>query len=115
MKRSLIAAVIALFGVFAGPAHAATQPATHIVQLRSGVSLAEGRAAVRAAHGQVADSLPIINGLAVRLPSGARARLAHDGRIAAISTNASIRSQSYDAAQLATAYPASVRMRALGV
>ena len=58
---------------------------------RSGVSLAEGRAAVRAAHGQVADTLPIINGLAVRLPAGARARLAHDARIAAISANASIR------------------------
>ena len=77
---------------------------------RSGVSLAEGRAAVRAAHGQVADTLPIIHGLAVRLPAGARARLAHDARIAAISANAPIRSQSdrFDPTQLATAYPASV-------
>ena len=96
--------------MLAGPAQAAPQRATHIVQLQSGVSLAEGQAAVRAAHGDVADTLPIINGLAVRLPSGARARLAHDARIASISANASIESQSdrFDPAQLATAYPASV-------
>ena len=110
MPRTFIVALIALFGALAGSAHAAPQPATHIVQLRAGVSLADGRAAVRAAHGQVADTLPIINGLAVRLPAGARARLAHDARIAAISANASIHSQSdrFDPAQLATAYPASV-------
>ena len=108
MKRPFIVALIALFGVLAGPAQAAPQRATHIVQVRDGVSLAEGRAAVRAAHGQVADSLPIINGLAVRLPAGARARLAADARIAAISVNARIKSQSYDPAQLGTAYPASV-------
>jgi serine protease AprX len=110
MQRTFIAALIALFGVLAGPAQAAPQHATHIVQLRSGVSLAEGGAAVRAAHGHVADTLPIINGLAVRLPSGAHARLARDARIAAISANASIQSQSdrFDPAQLATAYPASV-------
>ena len=33
---------------------------------------------MRAADGRVAGTLPIINGLAVRLPAGARARLAHD-------------------------------------
>jgi serine protease AprX len=110
MKRTFIAAVIALFGVLAGPAQAAPQRATHIVQLQSGVSLAEGRAAVRAAHGDVADTLPIIHGLAVRLPSGARERLAQDARIESISANASIESQSdrFDPTQLATAYPASV-------
>jgi serine protease AprX len=110
MPRRFFVALIALFGALAGSAQAAPHPATHIVQLRGGVSLAEGKAAVRAAHGQVADTLPIINGLAVRLPSGARARLAHDARIAAISANASIRSQSdrFDPAQLGTAYPASV-------
>jgi hypothetical protein len=91
MKRILIAAAIALSGVLAGPAQAAQQAATHIVQLQSGVSLAEGQAAVRAAHGEVADTLPIINGLAVRLSSDARARLAHDVRIASISANAQIK------------------------
>jgi serine protease AprX len=108
MPSKFIVALVALFGLLAGSAQAAPTHATHIVQLRGGVSLADGKAAVRAAHGQVADTLPIINGLAVRLPSGARARLARDTRIAAVSANASIKSQSYDAAQLATAYPASV-------
>src|SRR5262249_40695648 len=83
---------------------------THIVQLRNGVSLNEGRAAVRAAHGQVADTLPIINGLAVRLSSGAQARLARDPRVATVSRNAKIRSQSsrFDATKLGTSYPHSV-------
>jgi serine protease AprX len=110
MKRTFIIALVAFFGALVGPAHAASPAATHIVQLRSGVSLAEGQAAVRAAHGDVAGTLPIINGLAVRLSSDARARLADDARIASISANAKIESQSdrFDPAQLATAYPASV-------
>jgi serine protease AprX len=109
MKRTLIVAFVALFGVLAGTAQAAP-PATHIVQLKGGVSLAEGQAAVRGVQGDVADTLPIINGLAVRLSSDARARLADDARIASISANAPIKSQSdrFDPAQLATAYPASV-------
>ena len=74
MPRTFFVALIALFGVLAGSAQAAPQHATHIVQLGNGVSLADGRAAVRAAHGQVADTLPIIHGLAVRLPAGARAQ-----------------------------------------
>jgi serine protease AprX len=110
MKRTFIVALVALFGALVGPAHAATPAATHIVQLRSGVSLAEGQAAVRAAQGDVADTLPIINGLAVNLSAGARARLAQDARIESISANAKIESQSdrFDPAALATAYPASV-------
>ena len=69
-----------------------------------------GRAAVRAAGGRVADALPIINGLAVRMTPSERARLAHDPRIAAVSANAPIRSQStrFDSIPLATAYPPSV-------
>jgi serine protease AprX len=110
MKRTLIVALVALFGVFAGSAQASAPPATHIVQLQGGVSLAEGRAAVRAADGRVADTLPIIHGLAVRLSSDARAQLERDGRIASISANAPIESQSdrFDPAQLGPAYPASV-------
>ncbi|WP_053227891.1 S8 family serine peptidase [Solirubrobacter soli] len=108
--RTFIVAVVALFGIFAGTAQAAPPAATHIVQLRSGVSLAAGKAAVRAVDGDVADTLPIINGLAVRLTDGARERLAHDTRVASISANAALKSQSdrFDPTQLATAYPASV-------
>jgi serine protease AprX len=111
MQRPFLAALLALFVVlFAAPAHAATSPATHIVQLRSGVSLAEGTAAVRAAHGSVAGRLPIINGLAARLSAGAQARLARDPRVAAVSANAKVRSQSsrFDPTKLGTSYPPSV-------
>jgi serine protease AprX len=108
MQRTLIAAVVALFGVFAGQAQAASPKATHIVQLREGVSLAEGQAAVRAAGGRVTDTLPLIDGLAVRIASAER--LQDDPRVEAVSANARIRSQSsrFDPALLGTAYPASV-------
>ncbi len=108
MQRALIATIVALFGVFAGPAQAASPRATHIVQLEEGVSLAEGRAAVRAAGGRVADTLPLIHGLAVRIDSADR--LQDDPRVDAVSVNAGIRSQSsrFDPSQLGTAYPASV-------
>jgi serine protease AprX len=108
MQRALIAAIVALFGVFAGPAQASSTRATHIVQLEEGVSLAEGRAAVRAAGGRVADTLPLINGLAVRIRNGER--LEDDPRVEAVSLNAGIRSQSsrFDPSLLGTAYPASV-------
>src|SRR5690349_23660910 len=94
MPRTFIVALVALFGVLAGSAQAAPRAATHIVQLQSGVSLAEGEAAVRAADGEVADTLPIIKGLAVRLSPAARTRLAHDTRVASVSVNAGIKSQS---------------------
>ena len=106
MQRTLIAAVVALFGVLAGPAQAATPRATHIVQLREGVSLAEGQAAVRAAGGRVTDTLPMIDGLAVRAASAPSASQ-DDPRIAAVSANARIRSQSdrFDPAQLGDRLP----------
>ena len=108
MKRSLIIVTAALCGVLAGPAQAAPSRTTHIVQLRDGVSLADGKAAVRAAGGRVTDTLPLLDGLAVRAAS--TERLERDPRIEAVSANAPIRSQSerFDPAQLATAYPASV-------
>jgi serine protease AprX len=73
--------------------------------------MAEGRALVRAAHGEVTGALPIIRGLAVRLPPGAQARLAHDAAIVAVTVNAPIRPQGepIDTSSLATAYPSAVR------
>ena len=105
--------LLAAAGLLAGPAQAAPR-ATDIVQLRAGVSLADGQAIVRAAHGRVTGRLPIIRGLATRLSPAARARLVADRRIAAISANAPIRSQSstwsppVGGGGLATAYPSSV-------
>jgi serine protease AprX len=94
--RSRLVTLFALtvLGLVAGPAQAASRDATHIIQLRDGVSLAEGRTIVVTARGQVTGAVPIIRGLAARLPASARSRLARDPRIAAITANASIRSQS---------------------
>src|SRR4051794_2934486 len=109
--------IMASFAVLAGPAAAAPRAATDIVQLRKGVSLADGRQLVRAAHGEVTGTLPIVNGLAARLSPGARARLRGDARVAAVSANAAVRSQrtsirppadAVDASHLETAYPYSV-------
>src|SRR5918912_53245 len=74
----------------------AGRAATDIVQLRSGVSLGEGGAIVRAAHGRVTGRLPIIHGLAVRLSRSARYTLTRDYRIAAVSANGRIRPQNED-------------------
>ncbi len=90
--------------------------ATDIVQLRPGVSLAQGQAIVRAAHGQVTGRLPLISGLAARLSPAARARLSHDARIAAVSANAKTRStwryrpptDYVDDSRIASSYPFSV-------
>jgi serine protease AprX len=109
-RATLILSVIAgLLGFVPGLAHAASSDATHIVQLRADVSLAQGRTAVRAAGGEVTGELSIIRGLAVQLSPGARRRLAHDPSIAAIGINAAIRSQvDRPDANLAANYPGSV-------
>jgi serine protease AprX len=111
LRRALMLPAIAgVMLAIAGPAQGAPRPATHIVQLRDGVSLAQGRTIVRSAHGRVTGSLPIIDGLAVRLPRGARVKLARDPRVVAVTVNARVRSQDASAytSQLATAYPYSV-------
>jgi serine protease AprX len=95
-------------------AQAAPRTATHIVQLRDGVTLSQGAAVVRAAHGRVTGRLPIIRGLAVRLSRGERAALARDPRVKAVTVNGRIKPQGfYDtppnfASRIVTAYPASV-------
>jgi serine protease AprX len=113
---ALLLFALVILGALAGSARAAVPRATHIVQLRDGVALTEGRTLVRAAHGRVTGTVPIIRGLAVRLSAGARARLARDPRIAAVSVNAPTRSLSslrppsdgMDPSHLVTAYPSSV-------
>ena len=77
--------------LFAVPASAqGASRTTHIVQLRNGVTLADGAAAVRSARGRVTGRLPIIDALAVRLPRGARAALARDPRVDAVTVNGRI-------------------------
>ena len=101
---------ILMLAVAAAPAHAAGRAATHIVQLERGVSLADGRSLVRAAGGHVTGTVPIIRGVAARLPAGARPAIARDDRVKAVSVNAPARSQGdfIDTSRLATVYPRSV-------
>jgi len=114
------AATALLLTLFAAPAQAAPRDATHIVRLHDGISIAQGRAMVRAAGGKVTGELSIIRGLAARLTASARSRLARDAGIASITANASLRPQATrfkppgadeqapDASRVATAYPYSV-------
>src|SRR5829696_9331164 len=106
MLSSVVAALAAL-GAFTATAQAGSRGATHIVQLREGVSLAEGGALIRATGGRVAGGVPIIRGVGARLPRGTVAALERDDRVKAVSVNAAVRSLAtpVDASRLATAYP----------
>ncbi|MEA2312225.1 MAG: serine protease AprX [Solirubrobacteraceae bacterium] len=106
----LLLAVLAPATV-AAPVQAATPVATHIVQLAPGVSNAAGAQLVRAAGGRVTGSLPIIHGLAVRLPASGVVTVGHDARVKALTANSRVAPQAsqIDATSLASAYPASVK------
>jgi len=107
LRAGLIAILMAAAGT--APAHAGERPATHIVQLQPGVTPAQGRALVRAAGGSVTGSVPIIRGVAARLPAGARGVIARDARVKVVSVNARVRGQGgIDSGRLATSYPRSV-------
>jgi serine protease AprX len=95
----------------ASPVRAATPVATHILQLEPGVSAADGARLVRSAGGRVTGSLPIVHGLAVRLPASAARTIGRDARVKALTANSPVAPQAsqIDASSLATAYPASVR------
>src|SRR5919205_14411 len=98
-KRLLASAALACaMALGAQPAMAST----YIVQLRPGASDAPVR-------GHVVGRLPIIHGVAAKLTARQAAALRHDPRVAGVSLNARVRSQSkkVDASKLASAYPAS--------
>jgi serine protease AprX len=133
LRVALVAAFLATLGVVlaAAPAPALARPqrATHIVQLRPGTTLAEGRGLVRAAGGRVTGALPIINSVAVRLSAGSALALARDPHVAAVTANSGVAPQAVtagapdpnapaatvdpaspppDTSRLASAYPTSV-------
>jgi len=105
----LLAALLTATTATAAPA--ATPVATHIVQLEPGVAPAEGARLVRSAGGRVTGRLPIINGLAVRLPASGVTAVGHDVRVKAVTANSRVASQAseIDTSSMATAYPASVQ------
>ena len=98
------------FAAQAATAGAAERSATHIVQLRPGVSLEQGAAAVEAAGGRVTGELPLVRGVAARLSAGSVAALAGSARVAAVAANARVKSQGAigDTSRLVAAYPRSV-------
>jgi serine protease AprX len=91
---------------------AASHPRRHveaITQFENGVAPAQARALVRASGGRVTGELPIINGLAVRMPAVAAERLATKHGVRAVSLNATVKKNSLDVSLLQTSYPVSVR------
>lgn len=94
LSRTLVLMILSVsLAAGAAPASAAEPRATHIVQLRAGVSLDQGGAIVRAAGGRVMGTLPLIDGVAARLPAGARAAVAGSASVASVSANARVKSQ----------------------
>jgi serine protease AprX len=112
LVRSVL--IVSLLVLVAGAAPAVAAPdagrATHVVQLRSGVTAKQADAVVRRAGGRVLGRLGIIHAVEAWLPRGAPAAVRADSRIAAVSVNAGVRPQSYDPGDLLlTTYPTSVR------
>jgi serine protease AprX len=121
VRRSLIAlialaaAVLAAALTAAGPAQAASlgrlaraHPDRYvdaIVRLQSATGVRTGRALVRRRGGRVTGDLHVIHGLAARLSARAAARLARDRRIAAVTLDAPVATDSVYAKDIRTAYP----------
>ena len=81
-----------------------------IVRLRPGASPAAETAAIERAGGRVVRRLPIIRGLVVRAPAGARAALTRRPGVLAVSPNASVEATgAVDPGALKTSYQASIR------
>ena len=79
-----------------------------IVQMDAGHRAAEGEAAVRAAGGEVTGDLPIINGFAAELTSGAAEALEAADGVKAVTVDNAVKPQGISLTRLQTAYPASV-------
>ena len=79
-----------------------------IVQMDAGHRAAEGEAAVRAAGGEVTGDLPIINGFAAELTSGAAEALEAADGVKAVTADNAVKPQGISLTRLQTAYPASV-------
>jgi len=79
-----------------------------IVQMDAGHRAAEGEAAVRAAGGEVTGDLPIINGFAAELTSGAAEALEAADGVKAVTADNAVKPQGISLSRLQTAYPASV-------
>ena len=89
-------------------AEAREQRVEVIVQMDAGHRAAEGKAAVRAAGGEVTGDLPIINGFAAELAPGAAGALEAADGVKAVTVDNAVKPQGVSLSRLQTAYPASV-------
>src|SRR3954452_5413133 len=95
LRIHALGSVCATLGILAAvaPAQArpAARPADAIVQFQAGVPAAQRDAAVHAAGGVVVRDLPVIRGLAVRLPGGAWTRLRETAGVRAVTPDVRMR------------------------
>ncbi len=79
-----------------------------IAQFKAGVSERRARALVRWHHGRVTGRLPVVNGLAIRLPARQARALRRSKRVLNVTLNTAVHSTGVDGGSLATNYPRTV-------
>jgi serine protease AprX len=82
---------------------------TAIVQFKPALSERKAKALVRKHGGKVTSRVPLIHGLAVKLPAKQARKLARDKRVVGLSLNNRVHSTSIDSDALATSYPKTIR------
>ena len=107
IRWAILCLALAATGVAPATAGAASGVEV-IVQMDAGSAPAAGKAAVRAAGGKVTGELPIINGFAAELSTGAAEALADADGVKAVTVDNAVKPQGVSLSRLQTAYPASV-------
>ncbi len=126
-RSALVAALVAVaallaLGVAAAEASAPAQaqlasvaskaPARRveaIAQFKPGFAEKKARALVRVHHGRVTGRLPLIHGLAVKLPAKEAAALGREPGVVAVTLNAKVHGQGVNSGRLNTQYPRTIR------
>src|SRR3954469_16876069 len=90
-------------------AKAPNKKVTAIVQFKASVGEQAAAKLVRKHQGKVTSRVPLIHGLAVKLPAKQAKALARDGKVAGLTLNSRVHSTGVDASQLATGYPKTTR------
>jgi len=80
-----------------------------IAQFRPGFSERKGRALVRAHHGRIVSRVPLIQGLAVRIPAREARALRRNPHVLNLTLNTRVHRQGVDSGKLATRFPKTVR------
>jgi serine protease AprX len=108
IRWAVTALAIAACAALPATAAAGSARSQVIVQLDAGASADAVKAHVREYGGRVTGDLPIINGFTAQLSDGGAASLQRADGVHAVTKDAPIKPQGVNAAELQTAYPASV-------